>query len=81
MSFHYLKEDGICQQHRCGAGSIKEISMSALSVLILVFVVGAAIIAILSQTRPSPNLLWVSIILLCVAIAVIEIAPVAGYHR
>jgi hypothetical protein len=55
--------------------------MSALSILVLVFVVGAAIIAILSQTRPTPNLLWVSIILLCVAIAVIEIAPVAGYHR
>ena len=52
--------------------------MSALAILILVFVVGSAIIATLSQTRPAPNLLWVSIILLCVAIAVIEIA---GLHK
>lgn len=53
--------------------------MTALSILILVFIVGAAIIAILSQTRPTPNLLWVAVILLCVAVAVMQVG--GEFHR
>jgi uncharacterized membrane protein YoaK (UPF0700 family) len=43
--------------------------MTGISILILVFVVGAAIIAILSQIKPAP-ILWVSVILLCVVEAI-----------
>jgi hypothetical protein len=55
--------------------------MSALSILVLVFVVGAAIIAIWSQLHPAPNLLWVSVILLCVALAILQLAGGEGVHR
>jgi hypothetical protein len=55
--------------------------MSALSILVLVFVVGAAIIAIWSQVKPAP-ILWVAVLLLCVVVAITELsgASVGRYH-
>jgi hypothetical protein len=55
--------------------------MSALAILMLVFVAGAAIIAIWSQIHPAPNLLWVSVILICVALAVMQFAGGSGVEH
>ena len=43
--------------------------MSALSLILLVLVVGAAVIAIVSSIKPWP--LWVSVLLLAIAMAVV----------
>ena len=43
--------------------------MNVLSILEIVLVVGAAIIAILSAIRPAP-VLWIAVILLAIAVAI-----------
>jgi len=54
--------------------------MTALSILVLVFIIGSAICAILSQTKPNPILLVLSILLICVAVAVLSFGGVE-FHR
>jgi hypothetical protein len=42
-----------------------------MTILMILLIVGAAGIAILSQVRPTPNILWVAVLLLAIAVAVV----------
>jgi hypothetical protein len=43
--------------------------MTAFSIIFLILVVGAAIIAIYSQVKPAP-ILWIAVLLLAIAMAI-----------
>lgn len=44
--------------------------MSALTILLILFVIFAACIAVWTSTRPAPDKLWISVVLLCIVEAV-----------
>ena len=44
--------------------------MTAFSIILLVLIVSAAIISIWSQVKPAPNILWIAVLLLAIAMAV-----------
>ena len=53
--------------------------MTAFGIILILLVVGAAVIAVYSATKPS-NILWIAVLLLAFAVAVMMGGESVGIH-
>lgn len=45
--------------------------MSAFAIILILLIVGAAIISVYSQVKPAQNILWIAVLLLSIAVALL----------
>jgi hypothetical protein len=53
--------------------------MSPFAIILILLVVGAAVIAVYSATKPS-NILWIAVLLLAIGVALMWGGEAAGIH-